>query len=244
MNFSRFQVQVAFAKNWLGKALSKTEFGVEPGFWSGFFVLSRHGPVWRYSVRILKEVDLQRCQTVFREHTTSYHNTLSRTSSVLTPSPYPHSSLSLALRSFGFLRTSTPPGLVPSFTRAYGCTVSDYIRVSYTPTPFPCPHSSLSCALRCNDNRTSKQSLYSTFSENKSKTLRAQATSQAHREHRQAKYKQVAKYKQATAKKTQRVSSTIRSRSPSVIKIQGVYTKTLQRSSTSSKTWLLLERAG
>ena len=127
---------------------TKTEFGVEPGFWSGFSVLSRHGPVWRYSVRILKEVDLQRCQTVFREHTTSYHNTLSRTSSVLTPSPYPHSSLSLALRSFGFLHTSTPPGLVPSFTRAYGCTVSDYIRVSYTPTPFPCPHSSLSCALR------------------------------------------------------------------------------------------------
>ena len=54
------------------------------------------------------------------------HNTLSRTSSVLTPSPYPHSSLSLALRSFRFWSSSTPTGLVPDFARPYGDSVSDY----------------------------------------------------------------------------------------------------------------------
>ena len=90
-------------------------------------ILVRHGRSWRHSGRIAKAVDRQCWWTVFREHNTSYvvHNALSRTSSVLTPSPYPRSSLSLTLRSFGFLRRPTPTDLVTDFVRPYDCTVCD-----------------------------------------------------------------------------------------------------------------------
>ncbi len=76
--------------------------------------MTRKGRSWIHSGRITKAVDRQRWWTVFREHTTTCtHYELSRTSSVLTPSTYPRFSLSLALRSFGFLLNSTPTGLTP-----------------------------------------------------------------------------------------------------------------------------------
>ena len=103
------------------------------------------GRAWRRPGRIAKAVDRQRWRAAFHEHTTSYvvHKALSFTFSVHT-----HAPLSLALRSFGFLRSSNPTGLVPAFARPYGCTVSDCSRVACTPTPFPCPRPSLSLALR------------------------------------------------------------------------------------------------
>jgi hypothetical protein len=50
-------------------------------------------------------------------------------------------------RSLSFFHSSIPAGLVPVFTRPYGCTVSDCSRVAYTPPSSPCPRSSLSLAL-------------------------------------------------------------------------------------------------
>ena len=87
---------------------------------------SIHVRTWCHSGRIVKTVHRQTRWSDFCEHTTSYgHDELSRTSPILTLSPCPHSSLSLPLRSFSFLRRPTPPGLVTTFERPYGLSVSD-----------------------------------------------------------------------------------------------------------------------
>ncbi len=62
--------------------------------------------------------------------------------------PYDCTVSDFTLRSFGFLLSPTPPGLVPDFTLPYGYSVSDWNRVGYTPTSSPHSHSSLSCVLR------------------------------------------------------------------------------------------------
>jgi hypothetical protein len=46
------------------------------------------------------------------------------------------------------LKPGNPTGLVSVFEWPYDCTVSDFIRVGWTPTPFPYPRSSLSLGLR------------------------------------------------------------------------------------------------
>jgi hypothetical protein len=72
----------------------------------------------------------------------------SRVAYTPTPFPCPRSSLSLAIRSFVFFR-STPTGLVPVLGDHMSVLqVSDCNRVVWTPTPFPCPHSSLSLTIR------------------------------------------------------------------------------------------------
>ena len=73
---------------------------------------------------------------------------------VFRPSPCPRSSLSLVLRSFGFFRSPTPQTLClllrdhMAIVYLTVCTVSDYIRVTYTSSPSPCSRSSLTLALR------------------------------------------------------------------------------------------------
>ena len=75
-----------------------------------------------------------------------FHSTITRVMTravraVSLCSPYPHSSLTHALRSVGLLRNQTP-GLVPVPARPFGCSVSDS-RVAHAPPPSPCPRSSL-----------------------------------------------------------------------------------------------------